>query len=227
MVDANENGVGTTLVVWFLPEKGYSLYRSESYMHGRLRETRQYGDYREIEGGLWYPFKQQVEHVDTDLPPDIQERLKSGILSLGSEEVRKTQVVKRRRTYELAVESVRVNVPVEDKQFQIDFPPGTEVHDFILSKYSGQAYTYTVGATPKEVDDTILKIDGTPLRLNGDTGQSETTKANQMPSAKGQGLAQTITASAWRTYWLWLIIGASAAIVAMAAIYKLRSRRTA
>jgi len=151
MAEPGAAGIGTTIAIWILPAKGYSVFRSESYMHGKLRGVRQYGGYKEIEAGQWYPFNQKVEHIDAVLPPDVEQKLKSGELSITSEQVLKSQIVQRSRGGELALESVKINGPIDEQQFSITMPTGTAVSDYVLGRSPGMPYEYVVGPGTQSV----------------------------------------------------------------------------
>jgi hypothetical protein len=74
---------GNTHVVWYLPDKGYAVLRSEQYVNGNLLVTQSYGSFREVQPGVWYPLEQQYINYTAELKASIRARLAAGGIDAG------------------------------------------------------------------------------------------------------------------------------------------------
>jgi len=137
-------GVGNVHVLWVLPEKGYRLFKKETYIHGRLVQTGEYDGYQEVQPGLWFPMHQVTQIVKAELPAEIEAALKAGSLDRASDQVfANQQIIERRKTERRFARALwREEVP--DGMFDLQFPPGTRVYDYVLGA-DGRPLKYVVG----------------------------------------------------------------------------------
>jgi len=227
-------GVGNVFVMWVLPNKGYSLYRYEQYMHGTLKKVKEFGEYVELEPGVWYPKRQRCEIIRAHLPEEILEQLTSGLLSLGAHEVLSGQVIDRSEVCERLVESVEIGGEPPASAFELTFPQGTTIADHTLADGQGRAFQYRVGelaaksTASAEIDSIVGELPSIEEVVKGDVASVEMSLPDvELPRA-GTSTDGPAVASAEGTrgfHWWVLVSCAVFAVVLLVAVFGRRLRR--
>jgi len=121
----------TPMVAEVLPEKGCRLSRAYFFLMGRLSMVYQFGQYKKLSDGQWYPYYQEYIHflygVDSELVRKILKEMDWD--AVDQLDVRRLMEREPCRRVVRNIQKVEVVNTIADNTFDLVFPAGTRVID--------------------------------------------------------------------------------------------------
>lgn len=155
-------GSDDVLLLTVLPERDYLVWEQKEYGDLQLRVSIRYTDYRAISDGRWYPFKRTyLSTKGAAIPAAVRERVNSGAIEAWSDEaLAAADAAQPSWTYDDRFTARRIDArpEIEEKEFTLDFEPGTIVYDMRRLDRSG-APIRTIVAEPAAQEPVSIAAD--------------------------------------------------------------------